>query len=319
METREALIERNLIPGRGLADELRLAQKAGVEIVTLADPAYPALLKTIVRPPPVLYVKGKLLPEDDFAVAMVGTRSATLYGLSTAKRLAAELARAGVTVVSGLAEGIDGAAHTGALEGQGRTIAVLGHGLSYLYPTSHRKLAQQITNFGALVSQFPMEATPSRYSFPVRNRVIAGLSLGVVVVEAPLGSGALITAGEAVEMDREVFAVPGPITSPQSQGCHELLKEGAKLVQSVGEILEELVPQLKSRLSQFADYPSAVGPTLTAEESVVFKAIPPAGATEVDTLASATSLAPHRLLSLLTELELKGLVAQVPGQGYSRL
>lgn len=300
-------------------EELKLAREAGVEILKETDLAYPSLLKAMVKPPPLLYLKGSLLPEDNFAVAIVGTRGASPYGLSIAKRLGADLARSGVTVVSGLAEGIDGAAHEGALEAQGRTIAVLGHGLSHLYPSSHRRLAERIVGSGALISQFPMEAPPERFRFPERNRVIAGLSLGVVVVEAPLGSGALITAHEAVEAGREVFAVPGPVTSPNSQGCHELLKEGAKLVQGVEEILEELVPQWKLRRTESPHPPTTVFPDLTIEQSAVFKAIPVASATEVDTLALATSLAPHRLLSILTELELKGLVTQVPGQGYTRL
>jgi DNA processing protein len=224
---------------RGLADvgaleqEQRLAARAGCEILTTADAGYPAPLRTIADPPPALYVKGAWRPQDEPAVALVGARRASLYGLEAAQRLAGDLAARGLTVVSGLARGIDAAAHRGCLRAQGRTVAVLGGGLSRLYPPEHRELAEEIARQGAVLSEFPMTHPPAAGNFPRRNRVISGLSRGVVVVEAGARSGALITADQALEQGREVFAVPGPITAPTSQGTHELLRQGARLVASV--------------------------------------------------------------------------------------
>jgi DNA processing protein len=306
-------------------------------------------LKTITDPPPVLYLKGSLIPEEA-AVAIVGTRAATPYGCAVAHRLGQELARLGITVVSGLAEGIDAAGHRGALEAGGRTIAVLGHGLDFLYPQHHRKLADVVVNSGALISEFPMEVPPTRQNFPRRNRVISGLSLGVVVVEAPQASGALITAREALDQGREVFAVPGPVSSPKSKGCHQLLKDGARLVEDIHDVVDELAPHLKERLARwkealarsgsprtpcFAERSMGGPPVrsgepdrsetpvspegLSDEESVVYESIPTGRATVVDALIQSTAFPPARLLTLLTDLELKGLVQQVPGQGFSRV
>ena len=316
----EDLIQRIMAgPQRDLLEqELRLADQGKVQVMTVLDPDYPELLLSLPDPPPVLYVKGTLLEEDGAAVAMVGTRRATPYGLNAAKQLSQELARCGVTVVSGLAEGIDGAAHEGALSAGGRTIAVLGHGLTYLYPAMHRGLADRITAAGALVSEFPMRMSPLKENFPRRNRLIAGLSLGVVVVEAPVASGALITAREAMEQGREVFAVPGPISSEMSTGTHRLIKDGAKLVEEVNDILEELALNLKGRVE---DWREELGrpADLSQEASTVYQAIPMGGLMQVDTLAGATAMCPSRLLSVLTELEMKGLVRQIPGRGYGRL
>ncbi len=309
---------------QGMAQELQRAEKRGVRMITLLDLDYPELLKTIADPPPVLYIKGTLIQEDIAAVAVVGTRAASPYGASAARSLSGDLARSGITVVSGLAEGIDGIGHEGALEAGGRTIAVLGHGLHYLYPPQHRKLAGQVAGSGCLVSEFPMEVGPRQENFPRRNRLIAGLSLGVIVVEAPLRSGALITAREALEQGREVFAVPGPISSPRSKGCHQLLKEGARLVEGVQDVLETLGPALKNQCNRFIQQPTAaLNPPalrdLSKEEAVVFHALPVGSAAGVDALAHATALAPSKLLGLLTSLELGGLIRQIPGQGYSRL
>ncbi|MBI3317928.1 MAG: DNA-protecting protein DprA [Candidatus Omnitrophica bacterium] len=309
--------------GEALRGELSLIERHGVRVITLLDPDYPELLKQIANPPPVLYVKGALLEEDSVALAMVGTRRASPYGLTAARGLAQGLARCGITVVSGLAEGIDRASHEGALEAGGRTIAVLGHGLSTVYPTAHEELAGKISRQGALVSEFPMKVWPDRGNFPRRNRVIYGLSLGVVVVEAPMKSGALITAREALEQDRELFAVPGPISSERSRGTHQLLKEGAKLVEEVPDILEELKPALSSRVARWraAESPrGGVSPSgLSPEEISLFEAIPAGGGTGVEDLAQVTALPPSRILPLLTGLELKGLIRQLPGQGYGRL
>ncbi len=295
-----------------------------VRKITLQDPDYPELLKALNDPPPALYLKGTLLPEDRFAVAVVGTRNATPYGLLTARRLGKELAQAGITVISGLAEGIDSAAHEGALEAQGRTIAVLGHGFKYLYPPQNRELAERIVASGALVSQFPMETEPAPYRFPERNVVIAGLSLGVVVVEAPLKSGALITAREALDAGREVFAVPGPVSSGKSEGCHRLLKDGAKLTEDVRDILEELASPLRALLQKGSDPlrpPRSQTPPgfLSPVEAAVYEAIPIGAGVSADRLAEATSTATGQLLPALTALEIRGLIRQLPGQGYWRL
>ena len=306
-----------------VAEEMERADKADVSIVTLVDSGYPEILKTIPDPPPVLYVKGKLLLEDSAAVGIVGTRAATSYGLAVARQFGEGFARAGMTVVSGLAEGIDGAAHEGSLDGKGRTLAVLGHGLNHIYPPIHQHLAARIVEAGALVSEFPMEISPWKGNFPRRNRIISGLSLGVVVVEAPVQSGALITAREALEQNREVFAVPGPVSSPMSAGAHRLIQEGAKLVQNPADVLQELERSLKEKVGEWKQAeknPSKRSelPVLSDEESALFEAIPIAGAAVADNLVEATAMAPSHVLTLLTGLELKGIIRQVAGQGYSR-
>jgi DNA processing protein len=311
---------------------------SGKEIlkIEISDELYPKLLKEISDPPQLLYVRGTLLPEDAASVAIVGTRRATPYGLKMARELARQLAQSGITVVSGLAEGIDGAAHEGALEANGRTIAVLGHGLDRVYPPSHKELSLKITASGALITEFPEGVGPTRYNFPQRNRIISGLSLGVIVVEAPQKSGALITARFASEQGREVFAVPGPVSSRASQGTHALLKDGAKLVESAQDILEELTLPLRQILGTLhlgtvhpgihfaagglspSKCPSRTSP-LSPEEEVLYGAVPVGSGTLADALAQEAKLSASKVLSLLTSLELKGLVRQLPGQGYSRV
>ncbi|RMF83499.1 MAG: DNA-protecting protein DprA, partial [Nitrospinota bacterium] len=210
-----------------LKRELANIERYGVQILTLSDPDYPPLLKTIYDPPPVLYVQGNLCLQDQYAIALVGSRTPTSYGRLVAERLAQDLARRQITVVSGLARGIDGCAHRGALKGGGRTIAVAGCGLDIVYPPEHRRLKEQIIKQGACLSEFPLGTQPERMNFPLRNRIISGLSLGTVVVEAGERSGSLITAEWALEQGREVFAVPGNITSAASRGTHKLIKAGA--------------------------------------------------------------------------------------------
>ena len=300
---------------------MNLPDLQDIQTLNLSDPDYPEILRSIPDPPPVLSVKGKLLKEDALAVAIVGTRSASVYGLTMARQLSHDLARSGLTIVSGLAEGIDGAAHEGALEAGGRTVAVLGHGLGTVYPSHHRGLAERLTQSGALISEFPMEMEPRRENFPKRNRVISGLSLGVIVVEAPVKSGALITAREALEQGREVFAVPGQVSSIRSQGCHRLLKDGAKLVEDYRDVLEEIAPHLKTQLDRFRNQPldpsTSLPLGLSPEEAVVFQAIQETGPSLVEALVQQTAFPPSKLLGLLTQLELNGLVRQIPGQGYS--
>lgn len=231
-----------LMGGRKTADAEKLYDKVlsqGINLITVFEPEYPFLLKQTPNPPTVLYVKGKL-PSVLVNVAIVGTRTATVYGANAARSLASQLAERNVCIVSGMARGIDTNAHKGALDVQGPTVAVFGCGVDVIYPPENRALAAQIAEEGALVSEFPLGMAPERGNFPARNRIISGLSHGVVVVEAPKRSGALITADFALDQGREVFAIPGAISSRSSQGCNQLIKEGAKLVQGVGDILEEL-------------------------------------------------------------------------------
>src|SRR3989440_2241193 len=236
-ETAEAIAcwEKNV----DLSSELNRIKDFGCSIVTQADPEYPELLRQIYDPPMVLYVKGQLLPKDKNAVAMVGSRMTTHYGIEAARKLAYQLAYVGVTVVSGGARGIDSAAHQGALSAKGRTIAVLGTGINLVTPPENAELFERIAAGGALVTQFPFNRPPDKQSFPIRNRIVAGMTLGTVVVEANLTSGALITANFANEYGRQVFAVPGRIDSPRSKGCHELIKKGAKLCEGAEDILSE--------------------------------------------------------------------------------
>lgn len=299
---------------RDAAHALTDAQRQDATVITLVDAEYPARLKTIFDPPIVLYMRGALAPADEIAIAIVGSRHPTPYGIEVAEQFGRELAARGVTVVSGMARGIDSASHRGALAGDGRTIAVLGSGLARLYPPEHAELADQIAASGAVISEFPLTARASKTSFPQRNRVISGLALGVLVVEAAEKSGALITAGYAAEHGREMFAVPGKISSPLSAGTHALLKDGATLVTSVDDVLEELrltparVPQQKPR--------STALPTLTPQENLLLGLLSDEPL-YVDDLAAAAQLAPAELSSILVRLELQQLVRQWPGQRYT--
>jgi len=229
---------------RNAEGELARLARLGIQVIGLHQAGYPVRLRAIADPPVVLFVKGALLPADEQAIAIVGSRHASPYGRHVAAELAAELSRRGFTVVSGMALGADGAAHEGCLRSAGRTIAVLGSGIDVIYPPEHTGLYERIAAAGAVVSEMPPGAPPTRSSFPVRNRIISGLALGVVVVEAPEKSGALITASLALEQGREVFAVPGSVNSVQSRGSHKLLRDGAKLVESVDDILEEIALQI---------------------------------------------------------------------------
>jgi DNA processing protein len=305
--------------------QMRLVKTNGLMVITCQDPEYPENLKQIPDPPLVLYIKGKLLAEDAFSIAVVGSRRASLYGLSSSQRFAGELAEAGFTIVSGMARGIDTAAHRGALTRAGRTIAVIGSGFGHIYPEENKKLAEEIARCGAVISEFPFEALPLKQNFPRRNRVISGLSLGVLVVEAYRNSGALITADFALEQGREVFAVPGAVDSAVSFGTNRLIKQGAKLVSEVDDILEEFtsaapvtraVPQASvqgTARQQLLKAPS----DLTLEESCVYEIISDKPLT-VDEITERAHLAVPCISVALLKLRLRNLIQELPGKHFLR-
>jgi len=298
----------------GAAAQVRAAEEAGATILTMGDSRYPSLLREVHAPPPVLFVRGSGDALRGPCVAVVGSRRSTSYGRQAARMLAAGLVERGFTVVSGMARGIDGAAHSAALEKGGKTVAVLGCGVDVVYPSEHRGLYEAVERAGALVSEFPMGAAPDPHHFPQRNRVISGLSLGVVVVEADLKSGALLTAQHALEQGREVFAVPGPITSERSRGTNRLIQEGAKLVQTVEDVVEEFQTNLRG--APLPATPSAEG--LPDEERAVLDALP-GEAAHIDAIAVAAGLPVGRALSALLSLELAGLVRQLPGKHFVKM
>ncbi len=303
----------NLLAARksmDLEQELERLRRAGVHVLTWDSEDYPINLRNIYDPPPVIYAKGDLLPEDDWAVAVVGTRHASVYGKEAARHLATDLAQNGVTVVSGLAAGIDAVAHQAALDAGGRTLAVLGCGVDIIYPEQNRRLAEQIAQQGALVSEYPLGTKPERSNFPPRNRLISGLSLGTVVVEAGARSGALITADFAAEQGREVFAVPGSIFQRSCEGTNRLIQDGAKPVLTVNDVLEELN---LSQITQQAEVRATV-PTTPIEQSVL--ELLSAEPLHVDELGRAADLPAPTVSSTLALLELKGLARQVGGMSY---
>uniref|UniRef100_A0A7C1G4T7 DNA-protecting protein DprA n=1 Tax=Thermomicrobium roseum TaxID=500 RepID=A0A7C1G4T7_THERO len=288
---------------------LQQAAQAGAQVLVYPDEEYPPLLREIASPPLALFVRGTLEPRDVRAVALVGTREASNYGVQVARVFAAEFAQAGVTVVSGLARGIDRAAHEAALEAGGRTIAVLGTGIDVVYPAGHRGLAQRIVEHGALVTEFLPGTPPHAGNFPVRNRIISGLSLGVVVVEAPERSGALITANFALDQNRAVYAVPGPIFSAGTSGILRLLREGATPVGTARDVLEDL--QLEARqlaLPVAPRVPEAARPVIAALGRE---------AKHIDELAAELGLGIAQLSALLLELQLEGLVTHLGAQHYA--
>jgi DNA processing protein len=299
--------------------DMALAAQKGVRIVTMTDPNYPALLLQIPDPPPFLYVRGTLESQSK-TVAVVGSRIATRYGLSMATRLSAELAACGVTVVSGMARGIDTAAHEGALQSGGRTVAVLGSGLEKVYPAENCKLFQSIIRSGAVVSEFPMLAKPEPHNFPIRNRIISGMSYGTVIVEASKNSGSLITARLAAEQNREVFAVPGSVQSFKSIGTHTLIKQGAKLVENAQDVLEEIAGPLYegARPTDRHPFTGKEPPALSTEEAIVCGALEPYPV-HIDDLGRKLSMAPGKLASILLQLELNGIVEQSPGNFFARV
>jgi len=300
--------------------ELERARNAGVDLVFRDDPAYPVALTYLADAPPLLYVKGALQPDDAQALAVVGMRKCSLYGQEQAERLAGGLARTGFTIVSGLARGIDSAAHRGALAGGGRTIAVLGNGLATVYPPENKRLADAVAASGAILTEFPMETAPSAENFPRRNRLIAGLSLGVIVVEAGTRSGALITARLAAELGKEVFAVPNRVDAPGAAGVHALLRDGARLVESVADVLEEF-PDLEVQPATGEDVPRqgtlALKANLSPEESRLLEVLDGEPA-DLEDLAGRAGLAAAQVAGAMTLLELKGLARALPGGRFLR-
>jgi len=298
---------------------LRWCEEHSAQIVLRSSGHYPGLLHEIADPPSLLFVQGEVLPPDDLAVAIVGTRHATVYGIKQAEHFAFMLAKAGVTVISGLARGIDAAAHEGAIHGGGRTIAVLGGGLGKIYPAEHRQLAQSVAASGAVISEYGPQAKPRGGMFPQRNRLISGMSLAVLVVEAPQRSGALITARLAMEQNREVLAIPGPINSRASRGCNLLIRDGAKLVQTIDDVLEEIGPMNKP-VENPDGHQVRRGAELTLNEieRSVLDAIDCHG-TLVDRVIASTDLPAARVLSVLTVLEVKRLIQRRAGGTVVRL
>jgi DNA processing protein len=297
-----------------LSAELKRIADFGCHVITQADAEYPALLREIYDPPLVLYVKGKLEPRDKHAMAMVGSRQTTAYGLDVARKLAWQLAQAGVTVVSGGARGIDTAAHQGAIAAGGRTIAVLGTGINRVFPPENAELFEKIAANGAVLTQFPFNRNADKQTFPIRNRIVAGMTLGTIVVEANLTSGSLITANFAADYGRQVFAVPGRIDSPRSRGCHDLIKKGAKLCESADDVLPEfefLFPQ--QRAEGGADSLAQ----LSAEEQRVFELVGNEE-TPIDELILASALPSATVTVALLKLEMKRLVRQLPGKFFVR-
>ena len=303
-----------------LAGELRRIKEFDCQIVIPEDENYPELLKQIYDPPLLLYVKGTLGPRDKNSVAIVGSRMTTLYGMNTARKFGYQLAFMGVTVVSGGARGIDSAAHQGALSAKGRTIAVLGTGINQVFPSENASLFEKIISNGALVTQFAFNRPADKQSFPIRNRIVAGMTLGTVVVEANLTSGALITANFAVEYGRQVFAVPGQIDSPRSKGCHDLIKKGAKLCESAEDIVTEfeyLFPTSNKSSGNLASG-ALPGLTLSDNEKAIYEALR-SEELYIDDVIEKTGLPASAVSVGLLTLEMKKLVKQMPGKLFSRI
>lgn len=292
------------------AREMQQAEEMGIRIVTREDSEYPESLLAIHDPPLVLYIRGELQSRDAKSIAVVGTRRPTHYGKDVAARLSGQIAETGYTVVSGLAEGIDTIAHRQALVMRGRTIAVIGSGLKNLYPASNRQLAEDIIGSGAVISEFPLDRKPDKTTFPIRNRIVTGLSTGVLVVEAGFKSGAMITARLGLEQGRHIFAVPGRIDSAASSGTNTLIKQGAKLVDSIGDIMEEYDLLFSMKPDTAAKRPTI---PMTDEERAVVSLLEQ-GEVTVDSLIRDTGMPAGAMSSLLVGLEMKRAVRMLPGQ-----
>ena len=295
--------------------ELKKCQSMGINIITIKDENYPPLLKEITSPPFLLYVKGTFSQEDALSIGIVGTRNPTIYGLKMAEKFSCELSNLGFTIVSGLARGIDTHAHRGAVKVKGRTIGVLGSGFLRFYPPENKSLGEKISENGAVISEFALDTPPNRENFPRRNRIISGLSKGLLVVEAGPQSGALITANFALEQNREVFALPGQVGNLTSYGTHKLLKEGAKLVEKVEDILDELNLEIKKR-TQFHEK-KCPEITLSKEEKEILNNI--IEKTHLEEILQNTSLSYPEAHKALLNLELKGMIKSLPGKFYQKI
>ncbi|MBI5187706.1 MAG: DNA-protecting protein DprA, partial [Nitrospirae bacterium] len=289
----------------------RVLEKKGIRVIGFGEPSYPEMLREIEDAPIVIYTKGDIQPEDRYSIAIVGSRKPTPYGTSVTEKISEELASMGFTIVSGMARGIDALSHIGALRSGGRSIAVLGSGLDVPYPPENKGLMNKIIDSGCVVSEFPPRTPPNRENFPRRNRLISGLSLGVLVIEATSDSGSLITAKCAVEQNREVFAIPGNITSPNSEGTNELIKRGAKLVQKTDDIVEELASVLKGFIKckdkariEVTDEERNICNVLTGEPK------------HIDIISRESGMPASRVLGILLSLELKGVAKQTAGKKF---
>ena len=310
------------------ARDLEASAKAACQVVAYSSDDYPPRLKQIPDPPLVLYVRGDVKVLSRHALAIVGTRRPTAYGGQVAQRLARDLAQRQLVIVSGLARGIDSAAHRGALEAAGKTVAVLGSGIDVIYPRENKRLAEQVAECGALISEFPPGTSPAPENFPIRNRTISGLALGVVVVEAAEYSGSLITARLALDQNREVFAVPGNITSAQSFGPNHLIKQGAKLVDEWMDVVEEFPAEIRMQLLppvEASDEAAAKPQTgslfeqsLTPDQKAVFDVLRADQPLFVDAILTSASLPQPRVMTALLELEMAGVIRQLPGKNFIR-
>jgi len=313
--SRSILQQRREVDAAAVLEQCR---QHGIDVLTLKSESFPRVLREIHDPPAALFCRGRLIAADALSIAIVGSRHATGYGLAQSERLAGSLARAGLCVVSGLARGIDGAAHRGALQAGGRTIAVLGSGLLNVYPPEHRELADEVIRHGALLSEAPPGAPPLAGAFPQRNRIITGLALGVIVVEASRRSGALISARHAMEQGREVFAVPGRIDSRMSQGCHQLIRDGATLVESAQDVLDQLGPLVESTVTddgQTVHHPAEL--QLNDPERQVLACIDAEPVT-IDEVIAASGLPPQGVLATISVLEMRHLIRRHAGGLVSR-
>ena len=302
-------------PNPEIDRELDLIVSKDINIITLSSPYYPENLKNIYDPPPFLYVKGEIKREDRNAIAVVGSRMASEYGIMATEEICRDLANRGICIVSGMARGIDSCAHYAALSRKGRTLAVLGSGIDVVYPSENRKLYDIIASCGAVVSEYPMGTEPHGYNFPARNRIISGLSLGVLVVEASPKSGSLITARLALDQGREVFAIPGNVYSFKSKGTHNLLRSGAKLVESAYDIIEDLQLKVDTYQTEEEEDKKTKGLNPEAQKIYAFIQKEPV---HIDELILKSEFSCGRISSILLELELKSLIKQLPGKRFYR-
>ena len=301
-----------------LSRELRRINEENLTLLTQEDALYPNLLKQIHAPPLVLYVRGALTERDHHGIAIVGSRHTTQYGLSVTKKLSFQIAYAGYTIISGLARGIDTAAHEGALASKGRTVAVIGSGIGKLYPPENAALAEKIAEQGAVVSEFPVDYPPDKQSFPLRNRIVSGWSCGIIVTEAPARSGSLITAQMAAEQGRTVYAVPGGIDRPSSQGCNRLIQDGAKLIMDGADVIDDLLALFPTQPLAPKMEESKPGISLAGDENTVYQSIG-TSETHINEITAKCGLPSSIVNATLMKLEMKRVIKPLPGKYYTRL